>query len=78
MNQSRAKKIRKQVVALGLKDPEKENRIYKHLKKLTNSNPVRNPKVITPFKKHRNESFEDFRLRRKICNAKRRLREKKT
>ena len=46
MSQSRAKKIRKQVVALGLKDPEKENKIYKHLKKLTNSNPVRNPELI--------------------------------
>lgn len=78
MNQSRAKKIRKQVVALGLKDPEKENRMYQHLKKLTNNNPVKNPELIRPAKRHRNESFEDFRLRRKICNAKRRLREKKT
>ena len=78
MNQNRAKKIRKQIAALKLKDPEKENRIYKHLKKLTNSNPVKNPKLIMLSKRHRNESLEDFQLRRKICNAKRRLREKKT
>lgn len=78
MNQQKAKMIRKQVVAMKIEDPKTEFRTYKLLKKqTTKKGPTpQKPASHSDSKRHAKESLDDFRLRRKKCNTKRRQREK--
>ena len=76
MNQSKAKKIRKYVTSLQL-DAKEENALYKRMKKERQIHLISNLGKRSVSKKQRiGESFEDFRKRRKVCNKKRREREK--
>lgn len=74
MRQSKTKKLRKQIFALNI-EPEAANKLYKDVKKATQRKEML-MKPIKPSKKmHKGESYEDFRERRKVCNARRRKRE---
>lgn len=75
MRQSKAKKLKKQIFALNL-DPDTANKLYNRVKKATHSRGMQMKPVQLSKKRHKGESYEDFRGRRKICNRKRRGREK--
>ena len=76
MRQLKVKKIRKYVASLNL-DIDAENRLYKDMKRGSQTCVVVQSVNISLFKKrHAGESFADFKDRRRICNAKRHQREK--
>lgn len=75
MRQSKTKKLRKQIFALNL-EPDAANKLYKDAKKATRGKEIQ-MKSIKPSKKmHKGESYEDFQERRRVCNQKKRKREK--
>lgn len=74
MRQSKTKKLKKQVFALDL-EPGVANKLYKQLKRGRRDTVPVNP-VRLSKKMHKGESYENFRARRKVCNQKRRQREK--
>lgn len=76
MRQSKAKKIRKYVASLNL-DMDAANRLHKKIKEGSQICAVVQSIDINLFKKrHAGELFADFKDRRRVCNAKRRQREK--
>lgn len=76
MRQLKVKKIRKHVASLNL-DIDAENRLYKEMKRGSQTCVVVQSVNTNLFKKrHAGESFADFKDRRRVCNAKRRQREK--
>lgn len=74
MRQSKTKKLRKQIFALNI-EPEAANKLYKDVKKATRSKGIPMKPIKVSKKRHTGESYEDFRLRRKFCNTRRRKRE---
>lgn len=75
MRQSKTKKLRKQIFALNL-EPEAANKLYRDVKKATRGKEMQMRPITVSKKRHTGESYEDFRGRRKICNQKRRQRER--
>lgn len=80
MNPGRAKKIRRMLNERNIPNVKLWNRAYKVIKRAHKKSWLKNniPKVLPLFskKQHSGESLMDFRIRRKACNKKRRLREK--
>ena len=78
MRQSKAKKLRKQANALRL-DPEAAVNSYKGLKESIKlkSAVMSSVNVQLSKKRHVGESHEDFIERRRVCNRRRRQRERK-
>ena len=76
MRKLKVKKIRKHIASLNL-DIDAGNRLYKGMKKCPQTCAVVQSVNTNLFKKrHAGESFADFKDRRRVCNAKRRQREK--
>jgi len=85
MNQSRIKKIRKTAMKLAFANPalnqEQKVKVYQGAvktmkKRIHRQGPPSKKGLVVSKKMHSGESIMDFQERRKICNRKRREREK--